>query len=87
MSVAQFSLAEAIEKRLKEFITYAASFLAAMMLKRGFDQTLDRYDKNRLWVTWVSAFIIIFFSMAVLVLITWIDTNDVPLELENNHQP
>ena len=58
-----------------------------MMLKRGFDQTLDRYDKNRLWVTWVSAFIIIFFSMAVLVLITWIDTNDVPLELENNHQP
>lgn len=72
----KFCLKEAIEKQLKQFMTYSASFLAAIMLKISLIDTLKKYNKESLLITWITTFVVICTSISLLVFITWLDWVD-----------
>jgi hypothetical protein len=73
----QYSLKEAIEKRLKDFTTYLASFLSAMLVYKAVNETVG--ESRRLSVTWLIAFLALTASVGVLVLVTYLDQNDVEM--------
>lgn len=74
-----YSFEEALEKRLKDFATYMVSFLTAMLIAKGVDETVKRHQGGRLWFVWMIAIIALVITIGFLVLITYLDPNDVPL--------
>lgn len=73
----KYSLSEAIELRLKNFATYALSLCAAMLIYKGIDEVVTKYNKGRIWVIWMAAFLFVVFAIGILSLITWADPNDI----------
>ena len=77
----RYSVGEAIEKSLKEFLKYSMSLLAAMVLNEAVSHSVEKY-KTSLARRWLVSLTIIFIAMALITVVTVIDPSDIPIDDE-----
>lgn len=72
----EYSVKEALELRVKEFTTYMASFLSAMLIMRAIEATIKYYGGESLKVIWTVAISTLILGMSILVVMTVLDPSD-----------
>ena len=76
IGVGLFTVKEAIEKAVKEFILYSMSFLAAMTMYDVIKDSTKSY-KQSLGQHWGVAMVMLGIFMGIIIFITALDPNDV----------
>lgn len=71
-----YTAREAIELRLKRFITYFASFLAAMLLYRSIVKTIEMYEGNNVRTMWIVTLVAFVLCIGLLTIISLADPSD-----------